>query len=164
MRPAAEARQPRRRGWIIRRALLVADLIGLTYAFFFSQLALGRGSNTAHTLGSWDEAALFAVFVPLWILAAKLAGLYDRDEERADYSTTDDLVGVFVITTLFAWLYERGAITTGLAHPNGERLTISGRRVPLDHAGPCCLPRTHSPATVAYRSRRSSSAQAKSAS
>ena len=120
----AERSRAHRRGWVIRRALLTADIIGLTYAFFLSQLALGRGSDSAHTLGSWDEAALFVAFLPLWVLAAKVSGLYDRDEERADYSTTDDLVGVFIITTLFAWLYERGAITTGLAHPNGQRLTI----------------------------------------
>jgi exopolysaccharide biosynthesis polyprenyl glycosylphosphotransferase len=120
----AGASRPRRRGWLIRRALLAADLIGLTYAFFLSELALGRGPDSAHTFGSWAATLLFVVFLPLWVLAAKLSGLYDRDEERADYSSTDDLVGVFIIVTLFAWLYERGAIAVGLEQLNTERLTI----------------------------------------
>jgi len=104
--------------------LLLADLAGLTYAFFLGELSLSRGPHSAHTFGSWRESVLFIVLLPLWVLIAKVAGLYDRDEERADYSTTDDLVGVFVIVTLLAWLYERGGSATGLIHPNGDRLLV----------------------------------------
>ena len=35
---------------------------------------------------------------------AKLHGLYRRDEERADHCTTDDIVGVFHLVTIGAWL------------------------------------------------------------
>ena len=36
---------------------------------------------------------------------AKLYGLYDRDEERVDHSTIDELVGVFHLVTLGAWFF-----------------------------------------------------------
>ena len=36
----------------------------------------------------------FLVTLPVWLVAAKLHELYDRDEERADHTTVDDLVGV----------------------------------------------------------------------
>jgi exopolysaccharide biosynthesis polyprenyl glycosylphosphotransferase len=38
------------------------------------------------------------------VLVAKLHGLYRRDEERADHCTTDDIVGVFHLVTIGAWL------------------------------------------------------------
>jgi exopolysaccharide biosynthesis polyprenyl glycosylphosphotransferase len=112
----------KRRGWLIRRLLVLADFAGLTSAFLLSELAMGREGG--RTFGHWSEFALFAAFLPMWVVAAKLHGLYDRDEERADYSTTDDLTGVFVLVTLIAWLYVVGAIALGLAIPNIVRLTI----------------------------------------
>ena len=41
--------------------------------------------------------------VPLWVLVARIYGLYDRDEERTDHSTVDDVVGVFQLVTLGTW-------------------------------------------------------------
>ena len=36
---------PRRRGWLVRRLLLLADVVGLAVAFLLAQwLAVGRGS------------------------------------------------------------------------------------------------------------------------
>ncbi len=114
----------KRRGWLIRRLLLLADVVGLTSAFVLSELAIGRETGSGHTFGNWSEFVLFAAFLPVWVVAAKLHGLYDRDEERADYSTTDDLTGVFVLVTLIAWLYVVGAIASGLPVPNIVRLTV----------------------------------------
>ena len=54
-----------------------------------------------------DVAELFVFFLislPAWVVAAKLYGLYDRDEERTDHSTTDDVVGVFHLVTVGAWV------------------------------------------------------------
>ena len=50
------------------------------------------------------EWRVLPVILPIWILTAKLYGLYDRDEERADHTTVDDLVGVFHLVTLGSWL------------------------------------------------------------
>lgn len=55
-------------------------------------------------LGSPRELILFVVSLPCWVLVAKLHGLYRRDEERTDHCTTDDIVGVFHLVTIAAWL------------------------------------------------------------
>jgi exopolysaccharide biosynthesis polyprenyl glycosylphosphotransferase len=114
----------KRRGWLIRRALLVGDVIGLTVAFLVAELGLGRNGGDTHAFGDATEFALFVALVPLWILGAKLCGLYDRDEERTDYSTTDDLVGVFVLVTLLTWLFTLGALVIGYNRPNQLRLAL----------------------------------------
>ena len=112
------------RGWLVRRALLLADVVGLTVAFVAAELVLGRDGADTHAFGDWIEFVLFLALLPLWILGAKLGGLYDRDEERTDYSTTDDLVGVFVLVTLMTWVYARGALVVGYTQPNMVRLTF----------------------------------------
>ena len=71
-------------------------------------------------------------FLPVWVVLAKLYGLYDRDEERADYSTTDDLAGVFILVTVISWLYIVGTVAFGLPIPNIVGVTIFwGSAVPL---------------------------------
>jgi exopolysaccharide biosynthesis polyprenyl glycosylphosphotransferase len=92
-----------RRGWLVRRALLAADLFGLTAAFFVAQVLLGRSPTHDQLTAGW-EYLLFAASLPLWVVLAKLAGLYDRDEERTDHSTADDLIGVFYLVTVCTWL------------------------------------------------------------
>ena len=70
-----------RRGWLIRRLLVAADLCGLAAAFLITDAALGLGAR----FGEISPALEFLVFLatlPVWIVAAKLYGLYDRDEER----------------------------------------------------------------------------------
>ena len=60
-----------------------------------------------------DVAELFVFFVislPAWVVAAKLYGLYDRDEERTDHSTTDDVVGVFHLVTVGVWVLFAGRL------------------------------------------------------
>src|SRR6476661_5743609 len=47
---------------------------------------------------------LFVASLPVWLLFAKLQGLYDHDEERANHSTVDDLVGVFHLVTAGVWV------------------------------------------------------------
>ena len=48
---------------------------------------------------------IFALSLPAWIVVTKLYGLYDHDEERTDHSTADDVVGVFHMVTVCAWLF-----------------------------------------------------------
>ena len=97
------AELPYRRGYLIRRALLTADIVGLTLAFLVSMLAFGQ-DGPADRVSTVRELLFFAAALPLWIVLTKLYGLYERDEERTDHSTVDDVVGVFHLVTVGTWL------------------------------------------------------------
>ena len=91
----------RRRGWLVRRMLLGADIVGLLLAFLAVDAVMAvRGSPVDFSF----ELLLFVTTLPLWVFMAKVYGLYDRDDERTDHSTVDDLVGVFHLATVGAWL------------------------------------------------------------
>jgi exopolysaccharide biosynthesis polyprenyl glycosylphosphotransferase len=111
----------RRRGWLLRRGLLVADLVGLTLAFFSAALIYGS-SGADDQLAIQAEVLFFALTLPGWILVAKLHGLYDRDEERADHSTVDDFVGVFHLVTVGAWVLVAAGLLTALPDPELNKL------------------------------------------
>jgi exopolysaccharide biosynthesis polyprenyl glycosylphosphotransferase len=113
----------RRRGWLMRRMLLLSDLLGLTLAFAIAQLVY-----EAHThAGGVDvvsETLLFAAALPLWVVTAKLYGLYDHDEERTDHSTADDVPSVFHLLTGGTWLIYAGTHLTGLANPQLSKVMV----------------------------------------
>ena len=105
----------------MRRALLAADAAGLILAYLLAKLIVsGRGA--AHTPGFSSRASLLAL--PLWVVAAKLYGLYDRDEERVDHSTIDEVVGVFQLVTLGAWAFFVASWLAGRASPHVPRLIL----------------------------------------
>ena len=58
------------------------------------------------------------------MIAAKLYGLYDRDEEQVDRSRADDLIGVFILVTVGSWLVFAFTRLTGLANPTSDRLLL----------------------------------------
>jgi exopolysaccharide biosynthesis polyprenyl glycosylphosphotransferase len=122
------AAQPRRRGWLVRRMLLVADVFGLALAFaiaeFASAVVDGRGRGYVDGVDSPLEYALFLLTLPAWVIVAKLYGLYDRDEERTDHTTTDDIVGVFHLVTVGAWLFFASTWFTGVEEPQLGKLII----------------------------------------
>ena len=111
----------RRRGWLVRRALLAADLVGLCIAFAITQFLFAPAGSTDDLRPS-AETAFFLVTLPIWVVVAKLYNLYDRDEERADHSTADDVVGVLHLITVGTWLLFAAAHLTGLVHPSVEKL------------------------------------------
>ena len=108
----------RRRGWLVRRVLLLSDLIGLLTSFFIAQFIWGLNAPTTGRVDFTGETLLFLATLPGWILVVKLYGLYDRDEERTDHSTVDDLVGVFHMVTVGTWLFYAGSHVTHLANPD----------------------------------------------
>ncbi|HXV34118.1 MAG TPA: sugar transferase [Gaiellaceae bacterium] len=110
-----------RRGWLVRRMLVLADLVGLTLAFLAATLifeADGRSDAVASQL----ELLIFCLSLPAWVIVAKLYGLYDYDEERTDHSTADDLVGVLHLVTVGSWLFFAFAAVTHRADPGFARL------------------------------------------
>lgn len=89
-----------RRGRLVPRSLIIADLLGLTLAYVVATHHWGGTGS----FGTTRELILFACSLPCWVLVAKLHGLYHRDEERTDHCTTDDIAGVFHLVTIGAWL------------------------------------------------------------
>jgi len=119
----------RRRGWVIRRALAAADVVGLTLAFVIAESLVGGGVTTDHFL-------LFLATLPVWVVVAKLYGLYDNDEERTDHSTADEFVGVFHLITIGAWILYAGAWVSDLWAPRlAELVFFWGAGIGLVTAG-----------------------------
>ena len=81
----------RRRGWLVRRVLLVADVLGIIV-----------GVAVAEAVGV--ESAWYALGPIVGVVLAKIYGLYDRDEERTHHTTVDDVAGVFHVLTVTAFL------------------------------------------------------------
>ena len=119
---AQSSSQRGRRGRLVRRMLMLADVSGLVLAFA-STLLLFRNRVGPTDLFDWRyEVLLFAATLPGWVLLARLHGLYDRDEERASHSTQDDLVGVLHLVTVGSFVFFAGAWMTGLAKPYPSKL------------------------------------------
>jgi exopolysaccharide biosynthesis polyprenyl glycosylphosphotransferase len=111
------------RGWLMRRILLLADIAGLTTAYLLA-LALAPGATGADRVAAWWEVALFMVSLPFWVFLARVHSLYDRDEERSDHSTVDDIFGVFQVVTIGTWSFFALTYFTGLPHPTVPRLIV----------------------------------------
>src|SRR3954451_18219796 len=84
----------RHRGWLVRRMLLSADVAALAVAFF-----VAINVDRVDAQGVLRHVVLLVAMLPAWVVVAKLYGLYDRDEERADHSTADELAGVVSLVT-----------------------------------------------------------------
>jgi exopolysaccharide biosynthesis polyprenyl glycosylphosphotransferase len=111
----------RRRGWLVHRALLAADIVGLSAAFAVGELLVPGASQA---LAPWSEVVVFVAILPLWVVGAKLFGLFDRDEERTDHSTVDDLTRVLLLVTLGAFLLTQLGTLTSLPQPDQSRITV----------------------------------------
>lgn len=113
----------RRRGWLVRRALVTADLVGLVGAFLAAEWLFGENQTPwQNALDTRAEALVFLATLPVWILVAKLYGLYSQDEERTGHSTADEIVSVFHMVTVGAWVLMACAWVTGLAQPQFAKL------------------------------------------
>ena len=111
----------RRRGWLVRRALLAADVLGLTLAVTVAEVVFASSSQTGR-IGAIEEWLLFVAMIPAWVVLAKLYNLYDRDAERAGHTTADDAVGVFHLVTVGSWIFFTLSWSFGLASPDLSKL------------------------------------------
>jgi exopolysaccharide biosynthesis polyprenyl glycosylphosphotransferase len=111
-----------RRGWLVRRLLVAADVVGLVAAFLITEL-LFRGSGVVDEVGIAVESVIFALALPIWVLAAKLYGLYDRDEERATFSTADEVISVFHLITVAVLGFYATSWLVGLSRPDQAKLS-----------------------------------------
>jgi exopolysaccharide biosynthesis polyprenyl glycosylphosphotransferase len=107
----------------MRRLLLLADIVGLLTAFAVAQRLVVTPTPVDAVVPQW-ELILFCASLPLWVILARLHGLYDRDEERTDHSSVDDFFGVLQVVTIGSWIFLVGTHVTGLAHPTLERIVV----------------------------------------
>jgi exopolysaccharide biosynthesis polyprenyl glycosylphosphotransferase len=113
----------KRRGWLMRRMLLLADVLGLVAAFLFAEWLISPTASL-NGIDARAEFFVFALSLPGWIVVTKVYGLYDHDEERTDHSTADDVVGVFHMLTVGVWLFYALAYVTKVAHPELPKLLL----------------------------------------
>ena len=81
-------------------ALVVADVIGLGLAFVLASLVRQADGLFAST----QALAVFVLAIPCWIPVASLLGMYRRDHERLHHRTSDEIVDIFQVVTIGAWL------------------------------------------------------------
>jgi exopolysaccharide biosynthesis polyprenyl glycosylphosphotransferase len=74
-----------------RRMLALADAV--------SALAVSLSLGTAFG-GQFAHLVWAALFVPVWLLLAKIIGLYDRDHRALRHLTVDELPGLFIWATI----------------------------------------------------------------
>ena len=117
----ARRRTMHNRGWLMRRMLLAADLFALTASFLSIDYAYGsRGGSGRIDLNS--ELLVFLLSLPIWVVSAKLYGLYDLDEERADHSTADEILRVFHLITVGAFVFYAGSWLTRVVSPTPPKV------------------------------------------
>jgi exopolysaccharide biosynthesis polyprenyl glycosylphosphotransferase len=108
------------RAWLIRRALVTADLFGVTASFLAASLAVGAIPGNIRP----SQVAVFLVTLPAWVVLAKIHGLYGRDEQRVDQSTVEDAAGVFHWITVGSWLYLLSCWAAGVPRLGVEGLIV----------------------------------------
>jgi exopolysaccharide biosynthesis polyprenyl glycosylphosphotransferase len=107
-----------RRGWLVRRSLTLADVVGLVVAFVIARLAF----SGLDALALNTQTLLFVGSLPVWLVLARIMGLYERDERQADNATADDVVGVLHLVTLGTWSLLVFTYLTDLSTPQIPQL------------------------------------------
>jgi exopolysaccharide biosynthesis polyprenyl glycosylphosphotransferase len=118
-----QARRERHgRSWLVRRSLTLGDVSGLSVAFILSSVFFADPNPVGDHVSKGLETVFFLATLPIWIVFAKILGLYERDAGRADHSTADEALGVISLVTFGTWVVFVGAWATKLAEPELDRL------------------------------------------
>src|SRR6266542_3959492 len=109
----------RRRGWLLRRALLCADVLTLGASFWLvTRLLMPVNVKPLETV------LLLGVVLPAFVVIAKIYGLYDQDEERPEHSTADELGSIAHMLLTGVFVCAAGAWVTGVATPSLPRYLL----------------------------------------
>lgn len=111
---------PKSRGTFVRQLLLVSDVVALSVSFLLAVVIAG-GVQGQGTVGPWIEYGIFVLSLPVWVVAAKIFGLYDKDESRTDHSTLDDLNRVLLFVTTGAFVF---SLVTGYVDANVTKVLL----------------------------------------
>jgi len=113
----------RRRGWMLRRMLALADAVAIVTAALAAEWLTATFSGPALSSDVGEIVGLVVV-VPVWLVAAKIYGLYDRDDERTDHSTTDEFASLFHLVTVGTAGVAAFCYVTGVASPSAAKLLV----------------------------------------
>ena len=114
-----------RRGWLVRRALAVADAAGILLAFALTQVFFPPDVDPQYDrIGTQAEVVLFALTLPFWIVLGRVYNLYSSDEQRTDHTSVDEFFGVFNMLTVGAWLFFAMAYVLDFANPSFPKLAL----------------------------------------
>jgi len=102
----------RRRGWVLRRVLLLADAAGFAAAIALMDVLWADINIADAAVWAFGLAAFCA-----WILFAHGYGLYLNDELQAVRPTADDVPGVILLVTLTTWVGVLVLDATAIAQP-----------------------------------------------
>jgi exopolysaccharide biosynthesis polyprenyl glycosylphosphotransferase len=111
-----------RRGFVLRRWLLVADVAALCGALAFVQIFGGLVPSSNHYL-TFDLVA-FVIAVPTWLLLLRVYGLYHTDSQRADHAVSEEIAPVVQMTALSCWGLLLVCSATGFAPLSISRLAL----------------------------------------
>jgi exopolysaccharide biosynthesis polyprenyl glycosylphosphotransferase len=106
---------------LVRRALIVSDVVGLAATFALVHWVVGT-SATGFTTAK--ELVLFLISVPCWMALAGLYGLYEGDRLRADNTTLDDFWPLFHAVTVGVWVTFVAFRVTDIVKASERRLII----------------------------------------
>jgi len=109
--------QPRRRGWFLRRSLVVAD----ASAFIIAAVGVGALNSGAHTL-SHPPLVFGGLFA--WITLSWLYGYYTQDELRMAHSTADDVPGLVLLAAATTFSGQLADAALGVKAPPIGKLAV----------------------------------------
>ncbi len=89
-----------RRGKLIQRLLLVSDSVALVIAY---GLMIGANALDGRPALDSENITAFALTLPLWALLASVVGLYRLYGDRVDHTFADEVLPVFMVTTVWSW-------------------------------------------------------------
>jgi exopolysaccharide biosynthesis polyprenyl glycosylphosphotransferase len=121
--PAAAGERPRRsRENIMRRLLVVTDVLALSVAFIVIEIVGGfHGGETSSVV---RDLALLAFGIPVWIFLAQGHNLYHHDSRRADHRWTEEVAPIIQMATLWSWTILLGISATGIRHVTIPKLAL----------------------------------------
>lgn len=108
-RPFPQRARNRARNRLMKRVLTASDIFSVAGAFVCSELLYKSAAGPNGRV----ELALIAS-LPGWIVLAKLLGLYDRGEIRAEHSTIDELPSIIEMTAIGVLLFTGAVVATGI--------------------------------------------------
>jgi exopolysaccharide biosynthesis polyprenyl glycosylphosphotransferase len=109
------------RGWLIRRMLVVGDVLGISLAFAATELIYGDRAGGLDALSLRGEFYLLLISIPVFVLVARSYGLY---EEHAAHSTTEEITAIFHLVSVGLWLVVGVDAFLKIAQPNLPKVVM----------------------------------------